>query len=84
MPACIVVELEICIQAGSDLRNASIVFQIDVHVFDGPPQSFNENVIERPSLNRSSCGTQSEQYSLSMVIKQLSLWKNSSRLVHFG
>ena len=46
MESLIVIELEISIQALFQFHRHSIVLEINVFILDGPPQSFDEDVIK--------------------------------------
>jgi len=48
MQALVVVEVKIPLQPGFQLRHCGIVVEVDVLVFERPPQAFDEHVVQRP------------------------------------
>ena len=49
MSALAIVKAEIRFEAGLDRRQGRVVLEIDVFIFDGAPQPFDEDVVRGPS-----------------------------------
>ena len=49
MNPLMIIEAQISFQAVDGVSNAGVIFQVNLLVFQGTPQAFDHNVVQRPA-----------------------------------